>query len=337
MAKLVLFDLDGVLLSEDAYLYAAAATVGEFVSLLHPHVHFSRPWESSTLDDFRLLREWFLPPMLLHALRERAINSNWDKAYALVVLAGCESAAPKHDFAVQHFGAAAMEQLRTIAGSGQALIAELRDRERSMARPCVELIGLGAEGMFGGNERELASSGDLFSAVQTVFQRYYLGNGHASTACLRSGTCAFETLLAEKGLLQGLLNSLRDRGATLGIGTGRPRAEAQKTLLRFGLWNAFAPDRICTIDEVRREEEGMGVAPFVLAKPHPYTYQRSATGFSPDDVYVIGDSVSDAIAANRAGFHFVGVGDALTFAGVSEDPPATFRVVTDLPINRVFP
>ena len=206
-----------------------------------------------------------------------------------------------------------------------------------MARPCVELLRMGAEGMDSGNEWEVASSGDLFSAVQTVFQRYYLGNGHASTACLRSGTCAFETLLAEKELLQGLLNSLRDRGATLGIGTGRPRAEAQKTLLRFGLWNAFAPDRICTIDEVRREEECTGVAPFALAKPHPYTYQRSAAGFSPDDVYVIGDSVSDAIAANRAGFHFVGVGDALTFAGVSEDPPATFRVVTDLPINRVFP
>ncbi len=307
MAKLVLFDLDGVLLSEDAYLYATAATVGEFVSLLYPHIHFKRPSESSSADDFRLLREWFLPPMVLDVLRKRAINSNWDKAYALVVLAGCESAAQKRGFAVERFGASAMEQLQTMAESGQALIAALRDRERCMA-----------------------NSGHLFSAVQAVFQRWYLGDDRASTACARFGTSAFETLLAEPDVLRAWLNDLRARGATLGIGTGRPRAEAQKALSRFGLWSAFAPDRICTIDEVQMAEESAGVTPFALAKPHPYTYQRSAAGFSPDDVYVIGDSVSDAVAALRAGFHFVGVGDAQDFAGASVEPCAIVNNVTEL-------
>ncbi|MHB1629379.1 MAG: HAD family hydrolase [Bacilli bacterium] len=308
MAKLVLFDLDGVLLSEDAYLYAAAAAAGEFVSLLYPHIDFKRPSESSSLDDFRLLREWFLPPVLLCALRRRAINSNWDKAYAVVVLAGCESAAKTHGFAVERFGASAMERLQTMTESGQALMAAFRGRERGAAAP----------------------AGQLFSAVQAAFQRWYLGDEHASTECARLGTSAFETLLAERDVLLGWLNNLRARGAILGVGTGRPRAEAQKALSRFGLWSVFAPDRICTIDEVRRAEEGAGVAPFALAKPHPYTYQLSAAGFSPEDVYVIGDSVSDAIAAGRAGFHFVGVGDAQDFAGASVEPCAIVKNVTEL-------
>ena len=307
MAKLVLFDLDGVLLSEDAYLYATAAAVGEFVSLLYPHVLFRRPAESMTLADFRLLRELFLPPLLLDALRKRALNSNWDKAYALVVLAGCESAAHDHRFAVESFGASAVKQLRSMTGSGQDLVAKLRERERGMAYP-----------------------EDLFSAVQAVFQRYYLGDDQATAACLRSGTSAFETLLAEQEVLRRFLNDLRERGAILGIGTGRPRAEAQKALTRFGLWSAFAPDRICTIDEVQKEEEQRGVAPFALAKPHPYTYQRSAAGFSAHDVYVVGDSVSDAIASERAGFRFVGVGDRLTFASVSVSPVAAVDTVSDL-------
>ena len=116
----------------------------------------------------------------------------------------------------------------------------------------------------------------------------------------------------------------------MGIGTGRPWNEVKMPLEALGLLRFFQPDRIVTIDEVRKAEDREGLAPFSLAKPHPYTYIRGAIEYSLDDVYVIGDSLSDQLAANDAGFHFIGIGHASAFSDTSKNPLAVIDHVLQL-------
>ena len=89
MSKLIIFDLDGVITSEEAYWDTAGLT-------LHELLYSQRYWNvgaetgpycpaSTAVESRRISRATF-PESEIMALKARAINSNWDTCYAAVCL-----------------------------------------------------------------------------------------------------------------------------------------------------------------------------------------------------------------------------------------------------------
>lgn len=117
--------------------------------------------------------------------------------------------------------------------------------------------------------------------VVEVFSRFYRG-------APGMGTYRPEGLIfRERWLLPpDLLAALRRRYA-LAIFTGRPRADAEFTLRRFGVAEAF--QNIVALEDA-------------AAKPAPEGLQKLGA-----EIYV-GDTVDDAACAQAAGVRFVGIG-----------------------------
>ncbi|HEU0002384.1 MAG TPA: hypothetical protein VFQ36_15880, partial [Ktedonobacteraceae bacterium] len=94
MSNLIIFDLDGVITSEEAYWDAAGLT-------LHELLYSPRYWDvegnflgageqgrqyhpAATPEESRHISRAVLPEVEILALKARAINSNWDVCYAEV-------------------------------------------------------------------------------------------------------------------------------------------------------------------------------------------------------------------------------------------------------------
>lgn len=315
---LVVFDLDGVILSEEGYLDAAALTAACFAKQLGVAwpAGLADPENVASAADAAALRERFMPPSLVRELRARALNSNWDKALAAVLLfqllrreghANVEQTGDSPGDQAAHLlmrhretGADLLEELLVRAGE-QVLRSVRIDGSGAGSSPQwrVRDGGDGAAGGIGQGLRRL---------VVNRFQAYFLGDGRARSAWLRAGLATNERCMTDCAALRATLERLRRDGCVLGIGTGRPRSEAKRALQALGLWTLFEERRIVTIDEVKAEEERTGVQEGVLAKPHPFTFASAARGAARTRVLVVGDSPADLLAARAAGLRFAGIG-----------------------------
>ncbi len=89
MSKLIIFDLDGVITSEEAYWDTAGLT-------LHELLYSPRYWNvgagsksyqpAATAEESRRISRAIFPESEILAFKARAINSNWDTCYASVCL-----------------------------------------------------------------------------------------------------------------------------------------------------------------------------------------------------------------------------------------------------------
>ncbi|PWI58691.1 HAD family hydrolase [Sulfoacidibacillus thermotolerans] len=292
--RLLLFDLDGVLLSEEGYLDTAALTIGSFLPLFFPQWSDRMQQSGTLLSQAQTLRSLVFSHALIQAMRRRALNSNWDKAYVGTVLLGTLAVNRQNTVNLANDLLALFE---SIPGSGQEFLYHIQQMENVLplqryAHP-------------------------LFEEVKMRFQRFYLGDATAKEPSLQMGMVAQERLLCDRSTLYQLFQSLHSKFFTFGIGTGRPRHEALSPLAQHELLTFFDPLRICTSDEVFAYEKALGVAPYSRAKPHPYTYASIAFDFPIEQVYVIGDSPADWLAAHAAGFHFIGIGSKASFHAVA--------------------
>jgi len=106
------------------------------------------------------------------------------------------------------------------------------------------------------------------------FQSFYIGNNY-------DGFIENEEPLIDKKIL----NELSSR-YLLGIVTGRPRAEAEFVLKKYGLNEYFQV--IIAMEDVKRQ------------KPDPSGIKRALKKLNNGHAYYIGDTVDDMQAANRA-------------------------------------
>ncbi len=303
---LLLFDVDGVLLQEVGYYRTLAITCAHFYEQICEAMGIppSLPLraDATSMADVERLREAFLPASLLRLLRSRALNSNWDKTYAIVLAMRVLSPEVLTSDSLQ---TSIFAVLSDTSGSGNRYLRQLE-----------HMVNV--------------SDHKLFEQVYEVFQQVHLGPW-PTVPFLHRGMIEFDEPMVEKNELLKTFQNLQNQSFLMGIGTGRPWKEVKMPLEALGLLRFFQPDRIVTIDEVRKAEDREGLAPFSLAKPHPYTYIRGANEYSPDDVYVIGDSLSDQLAANDAGFHFIGIGHASAFSDARTNPHAVIDHVLHLP------
>lgn len=286
--RLLLFDLDGVLLSEQRYVDAAALTVASLAPVALQNDALAALNNCDDDEAIAQLRAHWLPDEVIAELRGRAINSNWDKAYACLLALYRDVPAT-----FTTVGGYLYESLQRVPGSGDHYLQALA---------------------------ATAPAAPDFATVQRVFQSFFLGDKRSCVKWRHEGLVARDTTLMPASVIHRHLQTLTQAGFTLGIGTGRPRVEAQRPLVSAGLWSFFAPDHMVTYDDVRREEQRRGMAHGSLGKPHPFTYLAGSRYFKGREVCVVGDSVADAIAAQAAGFAFIGVGEVSSFAGLASSP-----------------
>jgi phosphoglycolate phosphatase-like HAD superfamily hydrolase len=191
---------------------------------------------------------------------------------------------------------------------------------------------------------------ELWKYCQETFQEWYVGEelvedsiGRPSRALGKRGFLKEEIPLVTSAEMKHLFSSLKEKGYTLGIGTGRPKIETEVPLNELEVLQFFEMDRVVTASDVLKAEEAYPEkAP--LAKPHPFSYLKgyftknssdsvilAAELPLPDghEILIIGDSVADYLAAKAMGAHF-----AATLTGLSgEKARATFE---ELKVNYII-
>jgi phosphoglycolate phosphatase-like HAD superfamily hydrolase len=340
LSNLVIFDLDGVITSEEAYWDTAGLVLHELLySSLYWNVGAAtrkyQPVQGA--EESRRVSRETLPEPLIVGLKARAVNSNWDTCYAGFCLYLIELLSlvpePASLFPLQpedeRWIAAFRQQLARVdpasvsAASLQSLDAptlrgyrgiELLHRLNALAS---EVLGRPVDDVF-------ARYSPSWKFCQRLFQEWYLGEqlytqeyGHPPAQPGKPGCILFEQPLLSLEKIRTSLEALQAQGYTLGVATGRPGQEAILPLKNYGLLHYFAEEHIVTDAEVARAEARMrerGV-PMSLVKPHPFPFLAAADPtYEPDhslpprgSFVVVGDTTSDVQGAHAAGALVVAV------------------------------
>ncbi len=335
MSNLVIFDLDGVITSEEAYWDTAGL-------VLHELLYSPRYWNVggaasdyqpvTTAEESRRLSRRVLPESVIVDLKARSVNSNWDTCYAgfciylihlLARLSDSASLLPLRP-AEGEWIAAFRQQVAQIKGpveidastfhlfetpifqgyTGLALI----ERFNAYAS---ELLGHPVEGVFGRYSPSWKFCSDLFQEWYLGDQLYTQSCGHAPAQTGKPGCIHFEQLLLPVEQIRPTLEALRKQGYTLGVATGRPGVEGIAPLKKNDLLRYFDERRIVTHTEVACAEAALRASGDTtsLVKPHPYQFLRAADpAYQPlqpppqrGSFIVVGDTPSDVQGGHAAG------------------------------------
>lgn len=349
MIKTILFDVDGVMLSEERYFDASALTVWE---LLYSSQYLGLKGESFTPSPEeaqirRVREEVFASDEVLNFIKSRGINSNWDMvfltfSYQLIrVIEAIQSQVPEATSLL--VGQVDREQIAKVKEWAATHAADFHvdyaaftaDFAKGSAQKAEMLLYLNqiAEERCGVTTEIFSRNSDLWQLVQKTFQEWYLGDERVSASIGREtmqpgkkGFLTDEIPIVPPAEMIDLFRTLKEKGYTLGIGTGRPTIETHVPLTEMKILEWFDPNRVVTASHVLEAEEAFpGFAP--MSKPHPYSYVKGLLGLdSPisdavhfslpiengEEVLVVGDSLADFLAARSIGCKF-----AATLTGLS--------------------
>jgi phosphoglycolate phosphatase-like HAD superfamily hydrolase len=350
MIKTILFDVDGVMLSEERYFDASALTVWE---MLHSPRYLGLSGDSFTPAPeetvIRRVRETvFARDEVLNFIKSRGINSNWDMvfltfAYQLIRL--CEQLKPVLGEEVTTLLAGQIDrpELTRLADWAKSHAADFQldfaaftaDFAKGSAQKSEMLLYLNtiARERCEVETDSFSRNSSLWRLCQETFQEWYLGDERVAASIGREtyqpgkkGFLTDEIPIVDPTVLRDILLQLKAKGYTLGIGTGRPTIETHVPLSELNLLDVFDPERVVTATHVlEAEQEFPQLAP--LAKPHPYCYVKGLLGLAApngqvleyplpiengDEVLIVGDSLADLLAARSIGCRF-----AATLTGLS--------------------
>lgn len=304
----ILFDMDGVITSEQAYWDAAALTVYEmyYGKSYYGNDDFSAKYISDNLKEIR--SKVFCSDSIIRLVKNKGVNSNWDLAYT--VLGSALLIGENADFndiytAIDAFG----DDAFTLYSAISEKLAEKFGKEKS----------------------HFERLGPFWQEITSCFQEWYLGDELFKQIYNRSlilpskiGFISNEEPLVDKARLLTMLSLMRDKGIRLGVGTGRPKAESVPVLKQWGALSFFAEDSVITYNDVTDAEKELrkkGIDTN-LPKPHPYMFLKGCLGnnVSDEDIIngnfdpaplkrtlVIGDAGADLFAARSAGCDFLAV------------------------------
>ena len=278
MKNLIVFDLDGVITSEETYWDSAGLT-------LHEQLFSPRYWHmgddlsyqpAQNAAESRAFSRGVFPEWLILSFKARALNSNWDTCYAAVCLHLIALLAELPQRAelqpLQPWDASWLAQLRTqIQAANPAWNIQLLQQswraEHPFDLPVFEqetglalferldayassVTGLAVQGVFSRHQ-------PFWRFCQNIFQEWLLGDalytrthGHAPAQSGKPGCLFFEEPLLPAEQLRATLATLQERGDTLGIASGRVRQEAAKPLEKADLLRFFDESHMATYDVV---------------------------------------------------------------------------------------
>ncbi|RNB89030.1 HAD family hydrolase [Brevibacillus nitrificans] len=361
MIKTILFDVDGVMLSEERYFDASALTVWEMLySPQYLGVRSDSFTPAPVEEEIRRVRDQvFANDKVLDLIKARGINSNWDMVYlafSYQVIRLVEALMP-------HVGDEAKSILRGQVD--RAELAKLRewgaayapdftvdyaafipDFAKGSAQKAEMLLYLNqiTKERLGVDTEIFSRSSTLWQLCYETFQEWYLGDervaasiGRETSQTGKKGFLTDEIPIVPPAEMIELFRTLKEKGYTLGIGTGRPTIETHVPLSEMKILEWFDPNRVVTASHVlEAEEEFPSYAP--MSKPHPYSYVKGLLGLSApnsdvvnfslpiqkgEEVLIVGDSPADFLAARSMGCKF-----AATLTGLSgQEARAKFEEV----------
>ena len=312
MNDLIIFDLDGVITSEEAYWDAAGLT-------LHELLYSPRYWgfgsavgqyhPAKTSQESRLMSRAAFSESEIVALKGRSINSNWDTCYITVclhliailkLLPNFSSLLPLEPWD-ERWLAKFRRLIRGIEGFGNTIaVAELGyskfpipnvDLEEvfddpifqgSIGLELINCLGPFASKILDEPIRNVFSRHSPFWAFcRNIFQEWYLGDalytdtyGHAPIQSGKPGCISYEKPLLPIVHIRAALEKLRTQGYMLGFATGRVYKEATYPLKTYGLLEYFIEQHISTYDDVEHAEAALRNLGdrTLLSKPHPFPF-----------------------------------------------------------------
>jgi phosphoglycolate phosphatase-like HAD superfamily hydrolase len=342
LVKTILFDVDGVLLSEEHYFDASALTVWEmlisknYLGLLPEK--FKTDYTAAEIKEIR--EHVFENDQVLKFMKSRGLNANWDMihlsfSHQLIYLL---SQIKEHEFEKINKWCQAPINRDTLLEMGKVLndydlkmdfsifLEDFKKSDATKQELLTYLNRLAMEKL--GVETSIFLKGELWSVCEHVSQEWYVGDEHVlastgrpSVQTGKKGFLANETTLASQEKISELFQDLTTSGYTIGIGTGRPELETIQPFQHLNWLQYFDEKRIVTADEVLKAEQLLPETKS-LSKPHPFTYIMGLKGKDTpaldclntvlpiengEEVLVVGDSLADLLAARQLGCQFAAV------------------------------
>ena len=345
MFQTILFDIDGVMLSEERYFDASALTVYEllsspkYIGLSIPELPpFSTDLEERDIREVR--KTVFANDSVLRTMKQCGVNANWDMVYLQTAFQITEVLCQLKSAGVDILSIVEITQdgwsRPVLTRIGQliresklsvhfqfdayAKAYETESNKQTLFRDVVVRLKQAVSDKVGPFDYENV----LWNVGQQCFQEWYLGDEY-NPANSESGKCGFltdEVPIVSPDKLSSLFVLLKSKGLTIGVGTGRPYIETSVPLESFGWLKYFDSHRISTASDVLDAEARVPAAA-PLSKPHPYAYLRSylreqdakkvlkfplpLSSDIAEEVLVVGDSVADLLAARSIGCKFAAV------------------------------
>lgn len=297
----VIFDMDGVITSEQNYWNSASLVVREYLSS-------SRYFGKNKIDvkfmheNVKKIRdEVFLHDKLINILKTRGVNSNWDLGYITVCISlilGTDNAQSIYDYAC------------TLGNN-------ILDEYDNIAYCAAKSAGL--------DKKYMMRNGKLWTEMRDCFQEWFLGDeifesqyGRTPYEIGKPGLLNSEVPIISMDKLVLLLSEL-SKSKRVCTGTGRPAMEMETPLKLWDVIKYFDKDGLCNYNHVAKAERDTGMT---LTKPHPYMFLKALYGTEYDDnkilngeydkskidkTLVVGDAGADILAAKAMGADFCAV------------------------------
>lgn len=295
----IIFDMDGVITSEQNYWNCAALTVWEYLK-------WNKGEKINTAAGMERLAEIrsrvFCSDTLIRLLKDKGVNSNWDLGYVTVLMAWiCGGVQYSGDFSD------VLEYAKTLSGN-------IINEYDALAENAAKASGFSYEW--------LRRDGTMWNTMQELFQEWFLGDelmGRDSLHGFKNGLLNREEPIIDKHKLVEIMHAL-SRDKRLCTGTGRPYIEMLKPIEDWGIKQYFADNGLCNYDHVINAEKTLGIN--ALTKPHPYMFLKALYGTDYPDkkiidgdydsslissTLVVGDAGSDIMAAHAMGADFCAV------------------------------
>lgn len=344
--KKVIFDVDGVLLSEERYYDVSGLTVWE---ILFSKDYMGLPSERRDFSPERvndgqiaaIRAEVWGNDSLLSWLKAHGINSNWDMVHAELVtlfyLMGEEYRARTGGDRLtlsfsseKDFKRTGLALMGLVLPKAEEILAAWRRLVPDEARgdAVFDALGKGMKETFGVVPDWVRLQSPLWRLHTEAFQDWYLGddefirqNRRLPYSGGKKGFLRAEIPLAPAGAVAGLFRRLKEAGWEIAVATGRSRNEMEIPFRELGWYGAFDPLYLATASDAFEASKKLGG--LFLDKPHPFIYECAMYGRNPenyaayaegkkkpgpeDRVWVIGDSYSDILGARAAGANILGV------------------------------
>ncbi|MDW8551870.1 HAD hydrolase-like protein [Staphylococcus nepalensis] len=338
--KSVLFDVDGVFLSEERCFDVSALTVYEMLMSkdyigIDPSINFQ------TLNDKQIseIRDIvFYHDEILTKLKSLGLNSNWDMLFIVIALHFielCKSLSTDklsivldtdnfNEQTLQFLG----EHISDIALNFELPLSFLDGLSSGKDHIYQALVTHANDQLNTDNDGLFELKSPLWLLAQEIYQEWYLGyqlynevEQKPQRSNFKQGYIYQEVALRPVNEMKQLLEDLKDAGYQIAIATGRPRTETLVPFESLGIKSLFDDIHIVTASDVLTAEAHFPeLKP--LGKPNPFSYLATLEGnylenykkyatnqqnrVNKDEVFIVGDSLADLLSAKKIGATFIG-------------------------------
>ncbi|MGG5252688.1 HAD family hydrolase [Neobacillus sp. SM06] len=343
MIKTVLFDVDGVLLSEEHYFDASALTVWEMLIstnylALSPE-QYKTDFTESEIAEIRA--RVFKNDKVLKFLKSRGLNANWDMIYLtfsyqlIHLLAQIKETEQERieQWLSQEMDRSTLLEVAQVLNNYEVefdfdrFITDF-EATTETKQGLMNHLDVLAKEKLGVETSIFKGKGSLWSVCEHVSQEWYVGDknvlsstGRPSVQLGKQGFLANETTLAPAEEISEFFQFFIEKGVSIGIGTGRPELETIQPFEHLEWLQYFDTNHIVTADEVLKAQKEVSGS-ISLSKPHPFTYLLALAGKNQDaaeclkqplplengdEILIVGDSLADLLAARQMGCQFAAV------------------------------